>query len=147
MVKNVSVSEGSKMLIENLAREGYFCSTCYARNPQSPPYKLPVMIGDVLNSAEVSVCFDEDERKERIYDIWCLWYEFGNQSLNEILSGEIDPQWRAAVIPEPRCARDGEELEYVPIDCVTGRFTDPNVQALYEFLMKLFGDKINQNKS
>lgn len=46
----------------------------------------PVMLTDVLEKGEVVLCWEEEERKDRIYDLWCLWYECGvTKSLQTIL--------------------------------------------------------------
>lgn len=48
-----------------------------------------LFIGDILGSPQIVICVDEEERKDKIFSLWQLWYELGiTKSLDEIFESE-----------------------------------------------------------
>ena len=95
------------------------------------------MIGDVLNSAEILVCSDEEERKDKIYSLWCLCYEVGiRKSLNEILDSKTGF----------RCSTNNR-INTGSHTCAAGNthteeYVDKKTQELFEFLYDLFENEL-----
>lgn len=87
----------------------------------------PIMLTDVLDKPEVVLCWEEEERKDRIYDLWCLWYECGvTKSLQAILDGAEWDQTSAKETCSP-----GETNYY--IESMKG-----DAAPLFEYLISLF---------
>jgi hypothetical protein len=94
-----------------------FLEACHIAIP------VPVIIGDVLNSPEVCVCFDEEERKDKVYEIWSLWYECGlTKSLQEL----YETEWAKIYIDDMTKTQQYKEYP-----------KDPNIRKLFEFLIEL----------
>lgn len=80
----------AERLIERLADKYESISTGRELTPYD--WCCPIMLTDVLDKPETVLCWEEEERKDRIYDLWCLWYECGiTKSLQNImLDGQFD---------------------------------------------------------
>jgi len=92
-----------------------------------------VRIGDVLETPEIVIAIDDEERSEKIYEIWGLWYEFGtNKSLQEIVE---EVGWEKLLIKHRR-QQDGTEE---PSEWGE-QLKDPNARALFNFLNDIFNE-------
>jgi hypothetical protein len=85
-------------------------------------YQLGLYIGDILNKPEIGICFEEEERKDKVYETYLLWSECGvEKSLQTILEESewevherSDPQYGITAWSEPRISSPAKELfEYL----------------------------------
>ena len=85
----------------------------------------PIYLHNILDKAEVVLCWEEEERKDKIYEIWCLWYECGlSRSLQEIVDAS---GWKYTLTAE-------EEDSSIRKQQV---LTSPEANALFSFLQEI----------
>lgn len=95
------------------------------KNPEMKVIGHPIYLHTILDKAEVVLCWEEEERKDKIYEIWCLWYECGlSRSLQEIIQAS---GWEHTLTAqdEDSSIRKTEVL------------TSPEANALFTFLQEI----------
>jgi hypothetical protein len=105
-----------------------FCDSCPSeeRFPITEILGHPIYLHTILDKAEVVLCWEEEERKDKIYEIWCLWYECGlSRSLQEIVQAS-GWEYTLTARDEDSSIRKTEVL------------TSSEANALCEYLLSLF---------
>lgn len=86
-----------------------------------------VRIGDVLDTGEVTIAWTEEQRAERIIEIWELWHECGTtKSLQELLD---EAPWKK--VPAKKECGEGETNYFVE------HLGDSNTDRLFSYLIEL----------
>ena len=93
-----------------------------------------VGLADILDSPEICVCWTEEQRKDRIYELWSLWYEVGlTKSLQELVD---NAEWENVC---KGCDMNGHNERFCK-GCISreqAKPKDPALKALLEFILSL----------